>query len=129
MREVSLHLLRNLPPKMNGQPTDPETFLRLVRRWGRHESGAAGFWTRRRPRRAAELAGGSVYFVVRGLTMFRMPWAGIERVRDFAPDATPEWLDAWAIVCRPQAVLVRSQRIYRLQGWRYLDANDAPADL
>ena len=47
--------------------------------------------------------------------MFRMPFDGIERVRDFSSDDAEEWRDAWAIVCRPETTMVAAKRIYRLQ--------------
>ena len=123
-----LHLLRNMPPRFNGRPSGVEAFFRLATI--EHERGAlAGFWTRRRPRRSAELQGGSVYFAVKAETVFRLPFVRIEPVRDFAPRTDEPWLDAWAIVCRPETTLVEAKRIHRLQGWRYLTPQDAPADV
>ena len=61
--------------------------------------------------------------------MFRMPFHGIERVEDFSSNAAEEWRDAWAIVCLPETTMVPAKRIYRLQGWRYLKPNEAPADV
>ena len=95
----------------------------------RERGALAGFWTSRRPRRTVELEGGSVYFAVKGETVFRLPFVRIERVRDFAPQAHERWLDAWAIVCRPETTLVDAKRIYRLRGWRYLAPEDAPPDI
>ena len=40
------------------------------------------------PRRAAELASGSAYFIVKGSTLFRTPFLGLEPVRDGFPDVT-----------------------------------------
>ena len=90
-----LYLLRNMPPRLRGQPHNVEAFFRLAAIY-RERGGLAGFWTSRRPRRTNELEGGSVYVAVKGETVFRLPFARIERVRDFAPQAHERWLDAWA---------------------------------
>ena len=126
--EKMLHLLRNMPPHIDGRPIDLESFRRLTEQWSRESGTLFGSWTRRRPRREAELEGGSVYFVSKGWTMFRMPFVGLERVSDFSRRAAPEWRDAWAITCRPQMRIVESRRIHRLQGWRYLEPANAPPD-
>lgn len=123
-----LHLMRNFPPRFDGRPRNLDAFFRRTARW-RQTDTRVGFWTRRRPKRTNDLAGGSVYFVVRAETVFRMPFERVERVRDFAPRTAAEWLEQWAIVCRPEVVLVASRRVYRMQGWRYLKPEDAPADV
>ena len=123
-----LHLLRNMPPRIDGRPRNVEAFFRLAAIW-RERGALAGFWTSRRPRRTGELEGGSVYFAVKGETVFRLPFVRVERVRDFAPSTDERWLDAWAIVCRPETTLVQARRIYRLRGWRYLTPENAPADI
>lgn len=125
---MPLNLVRRLPPRFGGRAVDPEAFQRLARRW-RRQQGLVGFWTRRRPRRETELQGGSVYFVVGRDTMFRLPFVRIERARSFAPDIDPAWRDAWAVVCRPEPVMVKARTVHRPQGWRYLETGDAPADV
>ena len=124
-----LHLVRNLPPRMDGRPMDVEAFFRLAAGWARKGGTYAGFWTRRRPRRTSEMAGGSVYFAVRGETVFRMPFVRMERVSRFQPQAEPDWRNHWAIVCEPVTVLVEARRMRRLQGWRYLTDEQAPKDI
>lgn len=123
-----LHLIRNFPPRHDGRPRGLEAFFRRTIEW-RKTDARVGFWTRRRPRRSNELYGGSVYLVVRGETVFRMPFEGIEQVRDFAPRIDAEWLDDWAIVCRPETMLVEARRVDRMQGWRYLDPDEALKDV
>ena len=123
-----VHLLRNMPPRISSRPRNLEAFFKLAATWHKH-GGLAGLWTTRRPKRIDDLRGGSVYLAVKGETVFRMPFVGIERVGDFAPHADEEWQDAWAIVCRPETILVEARRVYRLQGWRYLTPEDAPADI
>lgn len=81
------------------------------------------------PRRAAELAGGSAYFIVKGSTLFRMPFLGLEPVRDGFPDVPECYRDHTAIVCAPHIVMVEARTIRFLRGWRYLDGADVPPDL
>ena len=76
-------------------------------------------WTRRAPARAEELEGGSVYFCRAGLTLFRMPWAGLEY---------DDRHHIWAILMRPEIVRVEAKRVGMVRGWRYLPADAAPAD-
>lgn len=126
---MSLHLLRGVPPNINGEPVDLEAFKRLVRQWASQEGTVFGSWTRNAPRRVGELEGGSVYFVHKRKTVFRMPFLGLERVRDFQPDAEPKYLDHVAICCAPALALVEPWPVRFLRGWRYLKGEDAPPDL
>lgn len=93
---MTLHLLRNMPPHINGEPVDFPIFRRLVRRWGQQPDTVFGSWTRRAPRRVKELVGGSVYYVVSKEIRFRMPLVRIESVQDFQPPGSGR-----AAVCRP----------------------------
>ena len=124
-----LHLLRNLPPRIDGRSINVEGFFRLSAKWAAKPGSLAGFWTRRRPRLITELKDGSVYFVVKRETVFRMPFVNITPVREFSPSTAAPWNDAWAIVCRPETTLVEARLVHRLQGWRYLAEGDAPRDL
>ena len=45
-----MHLLRNIPPVMNGRRVTPETVVRLLRFWHRRGYDWSS-WTTRRPRR------------------------------------------------------------------------------
>lgn len=126
---MTLHLLRGLPPNIDGKPVDFEAFRRLVRRWSREPDTLFGSWTKHTPRRVDELAGGSVYFVHKRETLFRMPFLGIEPVREFAPDADPKFSNHVAICCAPEIVMVARQPVRFLRGWRYLRGEDAPPDI
>ena len=75
-------------------------------------------WTTRRVTRAAELKGGSVYFVRQGRTLFRMPFV---RVEDDG--------DGFAICMRPELIRVEEKRVGMVRGWRYLLGQDAPPDI
>jgi len=93
--------------------------------WVRHiaELGFDRFYTEttRHVTRAAELQGGSVYFVggpKRNQALFRMPFVEIEGE---AGD--------WAICMRPELIRVRQDFVGKVRGWRYLKHADAPPDL
>ena len=75
-------------------------------------------WSSRWPKRSAELKGGSVYFVSRKVTLFRMPFREVE---DSGGGA--------AICMRPELVRVQGKRVGLVRGWRYLADVDAPHDL
>ncbi len=78
--------------------------------------GEVFFTTRNRPRRAAELIGGHLHFIIRHTLVARVE---ILRFDDAAEGRTN-------IVCadRLEPVVPTPRRAH--QGWRYLDAKDAP---
>lgn len=80
--------------------------------------------TRMFPRRAEELlAGGSLYWVFRGVIRARQALEAIEPVEG------EDGITRHALVMNPRIVLTRPQPRRPFQGWRYLRAEDAPADL
>lgn len=80
--------------------------------------------TRMFPRRREELlAGGSLYWVVRGVVLVRQRIIGLES-RTGADDAP-----RCAILLDPALVPTEAQSRRAFQGWRYLKAEDAPSDL
>jgi hypothetical protein len=80
--------------------------------------------TRMWPKRESELlAGGSLYWVFRGLMLCR------QRVLGLAPREGADGVLRCAIMLDPEAVRVRPQPRRPFQGWRYLRAEDAPPDL
>ncbi|MCZ6720877.1 MAG: DUF1489 domain-containing protein [Proteobacteria bacterium] len=81
-------------------------------------------WTRNRPRRADELsAGGSLYWIIKGAIRVRQPIVGIEALEN------PVGGKRCCILYGPE--LIRTLPVPRdpMQGWRYLEAKDAPPDL
>ena len=80
--------------------------------------------TRNFPRRATEVcSGGSIYWVISGAILVR------QRVLDIIAD---QWEDGTAcagILLHRTLVPVSGRPIRPFQGWRYLEAADAPADL
>ena len=75
------------------------------------------------PKRQAELLeGGSMYWVIRGIILVRQKLVGFE-------DGTKEdGSSCCTIMLDPTLVPVRPTPRRAFQGWRYLDAADAPPD-
>lgn len=80
--------------------------------------------TRNFPRRAEELLdGGSIYWIIKGHICCRQPIRGLERIDD------PESLKRCRILFGPEIVRTYLFPHDAMQGWRYLEAKDAPPDL
>ncbi len=80
--------------------------------------------TRMFPRRGREiLDGGSLYWVIRGLVLCRQPIADLVAARG------KDGIERCRIMFKPEIILVRPMPRRAFQGWRYLDAADAPPDL
>jgi hypothetical protein len=76
------------------------------------------------PRRREEvLDGGSLYWVIRGVILVR------QRIVDLRPDVKDDGVACCGFVLDPVLVATRAQARRAFQGWRYLPADDAPADL
>ncbi len=76
------------------------------------------------PKRQAELLdGGSIYWVIRGVILVRQKLIGFE-------EGTKDDGSACCLMLfAPRLIPVRPMPRCPFQGWRYLDADDAPADL
>jgi hypothetical protein len=80
--------------------------------------------TRMFPRRRDEiLPGGSLYWVVRGFILLRMP------ISDLVPVRGRDGIERCRIEFAPRIILVQPTPRRAFQGWRYLEAADAPRDL
>jgi hypothetical protein len=80
--------------------------------------------TRMVPKRADDLKdGGSLYWVIRGEIMCR------QCIRDIRPFRDKDGVGRCGVVLEPKVVLVEPRPFRAFQGWRYLDAKDAPRDL
>lgn len=80
--------------------------------------------TRQRPKRQDDLLnGGSIYWVIKGIVQVRQMLVGFEAVQN------DKGLPSCALLLDPELVPVEPQRRRAFQGWRYLDEDDAPADL
>jgi hypothetical protein len=89
-----------------------------------HAPGGLRHVTRMAPKRAPEiLEGGSLYWVVAGVLRVRQRILAIEPVK--RADGTA----ATALILEPGLVPVHPRPMKPFQGWRYLEAAKAPADL
>jgi hypothetical protein len=79
--------------------------------------------TRMSPKRADELIGGSLYWVIRGQVSCR------ERIVDFRQTTGKDGIRRCQIVMDGKIVPVEPRPYRAFQGWRYYDAKDAPRDL
>ncbi len=80
--------------------------------------------TRMMPKRRDEiLDGGSLYWVIKGLIQVRQP------IIDITPEVDAEGRAFARLHLAPELVRVAPRGHRPFQGWRYLEAADAPADL
>lgn len=80
--------------------------------------------TRMMPRRREEiLDGGSLYWVIKGLILVRQP------IVDITAEVDAEGRGFARLHLGPELVRVAPRGHRPFQGWRYLEAADAPADL
>ena len=88
------------------------------------EPGVAFGYTKRKPRRVAELLdGGSLYWVIRGQIAVR------QRLLDLADSVGDDGEPFCLMRLDPRLVPVVPAAHRPFQGWRYLDPADAPPDL
>ena len=80
--------------------------------------------TRSTPRRKAEiLDGGSIYWVINGSLLAR------QRILDIVDDERDDGTPCTALILDPALVPLAGRPTRPFQGWRYLDPDDAPADM
>lgn len=79
--------------------------------------------TRMMPKRTADLAGGSLYWVIKGSVQCR------QRLLEVRPFVDGEGISRCHLVLDPQVVRTDWQPRRAFQGWRYLSDKDAPRDL
>ncbi|MEM9223107.1 MAG: DUF1489 domain-containing protein [Pseudomonadota bacterium] len=123
LRAMALHLLKLSVGSRS---------LDALRGWVERSSAAsvaaggrrgARITTRMAPRRLDEvLAGGSLYWVVKGTLQARQPILAFEPFKDDSGVAR------YHVLLDPQVVSVRPRPCRPFQGWRYLRPEDAPAD-
>jgi len=79
--------------------------------------------TRMLPKRAEDLIGGSLYWVIRGQISCR------EKILDIRTTTGKDGIRRCQVVLDGKVVLVEPRPRSAFQGWRYLEAKDAPRDL
>lgn len=79
--------------------------------------------TRMMPKRRAELEGGSLYWVIKGQIACR------QKILELRPFTDGQGVGRVHIVLEPNVVSLKPRRQRAFQGWRYLEAADAPEDL
>jgi hypothetical protein len=79
--------------------------------------------TRMSPKRAEELIGGSLYWVIRGQVSCR------ERILDLRQTTGKDGIRRCQIVMDGKIVPVEPRPYRAFQGWRYYDPKDSPRDL
>ena len=97
--------------------------LRQIRQVRAAERGGNWVYTRNQPRRAQEvLAGGSIYWVIRGQIRVRQRVTGLRGERD-------ETGRRYCLIEVDAELVPTLPRAWRpFQGWRYLASIDAPPD-
>ena len=90
----------------------------------RWPAGMAAHVTRMWPKREAEvLAGGSLYWVIKGVVQCRQRILGLEAVEG------ADGIDRCALMLDRQIIRTEAAARRPFQGWRYLDPADSPRDL
>ncbi len=114
---MSLHII-----KLSVGVEDIDHLARLQK--GRLENSAdLRHVTRNTPRRAAEiLAGGSIYWVIKGFIRAR------QLIIDIRPVERDDGRAACALVLEPDLVRTELRNFRPFQGWRYLEEESAPPD-
>jgi hypothetical protein len=80
--------------------------------------------TRMVPKRVEDLlAGGSLFWVIRGHVACR------QTLLDVRPFTDPGGIGRCHLVLEPKVVPIEPRPYRAFQGWRYLDAKDAPRDI
>lgn len=79
--------------------------------------------TRMVPKRLHDLSGGSLFWVIKGRVMCRQP------LLEVCPFTDPQGVSRCHLVLEPSVIPVAPRPMRPFQGWRYLEAKDAPADL
>ena len=79
--------------------------------------------TRYRPKRAADIAGGSLYWIIANRLVARSPILAFEDAQGEGQSGRTDIV----IAARAIPVVATPRRVH--QGWRYLEEADAPPDL
>lgn len=98
--------------------------LRELQDARRREDSMLRHRTRNFPRRRLEVIdGGSMYWVIAGTMMAR------QRILDIVEDRRADQTVCASFILDPAIVPLSGRPTRPFQGWRYLDADDVPADM
>ncbi|MEM8934986.1 MAG: DUF1489 domain-containing protein [Pseudomonadota bacterium] len=121
---MSLHLIKLCVGASHPQDLEAWVAKRVAANKKSGRGAVHDHVTRMRPRRESELlAGGSLYWVMKGAVRARQRIIGLEDV------AGADGIRRTAILLEPPLVLTAAQPRRAFQGWRYLTSDDAPEDL
>jgi hypothetical protein len=121
---MTLHLIKLSVGTESVQDLEDWIKKKLKEKKKRGEKPERIHTTRMIPKRADELLdGGSIYWVIRGEILCR------ERILAVRPIVDREGVSRCQLVLDPKCILVQPRPYRAFQGWRYLEAKDAPPDL
>ena len=104
--------------------SDLEAWIVEKRRMSKASAFEHFHTTRMAPKRHADLVdGGSLYWVIKGQLACRQRLLGVR------PFTDGEGIGRCHLVLQPEVIAVRGRPCRPFQGWRYLEAGDAPPDL
>ncbi len=122
--KAALHLMKLAPGVQSADQMQDwiDREVRLAR--ARGAAPVVRITTRSRPKRADEiLAGGSLYWVWKGLFQAR------QIIRSIDSETGADGKSFCSIALSPDLIPVSASRKAAFQGWRYMAAQDAPADI
>src|SRR4051794_39630333 len=121
---MTLHLLKLCVGAESVRDLEEWIDERLSERARRGEPIEHVHVTRMMPKRRDELlAGGSLYWVIKGQIAAR------QRLRDVVPFTDEDGIGRCRLVLDPEVSQVLPRPFRPFQGWRYLAAKDAPGDV
>jgi hypothetical protein len=121
---MTLHLIKLSVGTDSIEDLEEWIKLKLKERKKRRQKPERIHTTRMFPKRVDELLdGGSIYWVIKGEILCR------ERILDLRQVTGKDGIRRCQLVLDPKLVPVRPRPFRAFQGWRYLDAKDAPPDL
>lgn len=121
---MPLHLLKLCVGAESISDLEEWIAQRMAQRLARGEPIEQLHTTRMVPKKIGEiLDGGSLYWVIKGQIAAR------QRLTDIRPFTDAEGIGRCHLVMEPVVVAVEPRPFRPFQGWRYLQAKDAPRDL
>lgn len=121
---MTLHLIKLSVGTDSIEDLEDWIKLKMKERKKRRQKPERIHTTRMFPKRVDDLLdGGSIYWVIKGEILCR------ERILDLRPTVGKDGISRCQLVLDPKCIPVRPRPFRAFQGWRYLEAKDAPPDL